>query len=103
MAAAGQVSSAADAIASFNNASLAYSTQVSFAQSYASAAKSLMVVTSSAIAAVSAAQLQTLSAQSATTSLYNTIAERSLTIQLLYVDSQGITTSSSAVTLTGVN
>ncbi|MBJ7692346.1 KxYKxGKxW signal peptide domain-containing protein [Weissella confusa] len=103
MAAAGQVSSAADAIASFSLASASYSQQVSYAQSYASAAKSLMVVTSSAIAAVSAAQLQTLSAQSATTSLYNTIAERSVTIQLLYTDSQGITKSSSAVTLTGVN
>lgn len=65
MAAAGQVSSAADAIASFSSASASYSQQVSFAQNYASAAKSLMVVTSSAIAAVSAAQLQTLSAQSA--------------------------------------
>ena len=38
-----------------------------------------------------------------TTSLYNTIAERSLTIRILYLDSQGIATSSSAVTISGVN
>ena len=102
MAAAGQVSSAADAIASFSMASASYSQQVSFAQSYASAAKSLMVVTSSAIAAVSAAQLQTLSAQSATTSLYSTIAERSLIVQLLFENNSGTATSQSSAVVYGV-